>query len=192
MSRVTRREWYRRVNAAWPETIPKLTADEAVRAARKLYRFVTRRTFNGEVRVTSGRRYTKVYGNLIIVNPGRGWHALVHSMSHWLEAYAGTHGHNAKHARLEIRMIKEVVRRGWLNGALRAEPKAATAAPTPIDVRARKRAQLEAAVVRWDRKRKRAENALRKLRRQLAAHARWDRRLATLDEIEHQQEASAA
>lgn len=169
MSRVTRREWYRRANACWPAQVPDLTAEEAERAARRLYRFVTRRTWTGRVKVSSGNRYTKIWSSTIVVNPDRGWRSLVHQMSHRLEGYAGTRGHNAKHARLEMRMIKEVVRRGWLDGKLKAAPKAPKPQP---DVRALRKARTEAAIGRWEAKKRRAEAALRKLRKRLRYYER--------------------
>lgn len=171
MARVTRREWYRRVNDAWPDKVPALTADEAVRAARKLYRFAMRRTWTGDVRVTSGRRYTWIRHGVLVVNPDQGWHQLVHMISHYCHdrLHPDVHGHNAAHARAELRMIKAVVRRGWLDGRLRSEPKPETQPPTVADVRAEKRARIEQRIKRWTTKRKRAETALRKLARQLRA-----------------------
>lgn len=164
---VSRREWYERANAAWPEQLPALTAGEAVRAARRLYRFVTRRTWKGEVVVTSGNRYSKVsvYRNQIIVNPDAGWHSLVHLLSHYL--YRG--GHTKEHARLERRMIKEVVRRGWLTGTLKDKPK--PPAP-PVDKRAQEQERLAARLARWETKQRRAIRAIAKLRRRLRILAR--------------------
>jgi|SRR5262245_49739930 len=179
MARVTRKEWYRRVNASWPEHVPPLTAEEAERAAKRLYRFVTKSTYTGKVVVTSGRRYSGqrwvrttnslVWERRIVVNPERGWRDLVHELSHAWEAHAGTHGHNATHARLEMRMIKEVVRRGWLEGKLKDTPKPA---PAPVDVRAVKMARTAAAIERWEKKLRRAETALKKLRRRQRAYER--------------------
>lgn len=175
MSRVTRKEWYNRVNALWPADIRQrsLTALEAIRAARKLYRFVTGKSIPAQnVRLTSGNRSTDIRRGIMFVNPQgakrdthRGWEALVHDLSHRLVNVA----HGGEHARLEIRMIKEVVKRGWLNGTLRDEPKAD--APT-IDPRDAKRARTVAAIARWEAKVRRATNALRKLRRSLAAQDR--------------------
>lgn len=176
MARVTRKEWYRRVNASWPDKVPPLTAIEAERAARRLYRFVTGSTFRGRVVITSGNRHTSVRLGVITVNPSRGWHDLVHSMSHWLERYAGTHGHNAAHARLEMRMIKQVVWRGWLDGKLKDTPRAVVAIvepSNPVDKRAAERAvkiaRTVAAIARWEAKQRRAENALKKLHRRRRA-----------------------
>jgi len=178
MARVTRKEWYRRVNATWPETVPALTAGEAVRAAKRLYRYVSGATWRGPVIATSGNRYSgwrwvksEEHGvrRALVVNPGRGWRDLVHELSHTWESHAGTHGHNAAHARLEMRMIKEVVRRGWLDGKLKSAPKPA---PVAVDARAVKMERTAAAIERWEKKLRRAENALKKLRRRQRAYER--------------------
>lgn len=155
MSRVTRREWYERVNAAWPAQMPELTAEEAIRAGRKLYRFALKRTFKGPVRVTSGNRYTWVRRGQMIVNPDQGWKGLVHLLSHYCEN--GPHG--GAHARMELRMIREVLRRGWLNGALKRPNKP----PIVRDLRVERYARVLNRITTWEGKRLRAERALKRL-----------------------------
>jgi hypothetical protein len=180
MSKVTRKEWYRRVNEAWPSKVPPLTEAEALRAAKRLFRFAMGYTFRGPVKVTSGRRYTWVRRGVLYVNPEQGWHSLVHLISHYCHdrsVGAEDQGHNAKHARAELRMIKEVIKRGWLEGKLKDKPKAERPVAA-IDERAVRLAHTDAAIERWERKAKRAANALKKLRRRRAAQAR---RLITLD-----------
>jgi hypothetical protein len=173
MSKVTRREWYERVNAAWPATLPALTADEAIRAARRLYRFVRRRTFDGQVKTTSGNRYSYIRNGVLYVNPDRGWHDLVHDLSHYFHArLSDAKPHASDHARLELRMAKEVVRRGWLDGTLKTPARAPRAKPSADDVRRQKYARILARAKAWESKRKRAETALKKLRRQAAYYER--------------------
>lgn len=166
MSRIPRKEWYNRVNAAWPEQLPELAPAEALAAARKLYRFVRGRSFDGAYKLTSGRRYTAIRRKVFYVNPtghtgGRrgGWEALVHDMSHILLPI----NHGGRHARLELRMIKEVVKRGWLGGVLKPVAHAAAS----VDTRLIKRQRIEARIANWERKQRRAETALKKLRRSL-------------------------
>ncbi len=159
--RITRKEWYRRVNETWPDIVPALTFEEGARAARRLFRFVTGRKFEGKVIETSGRRYSgRVEYRFIFVNPERGWKELIHTMSHYLLPI----GHGGEHARLERRMIKEVIRRGWLEGRLKSEPKPG---PTKDELRAAKIERAQAALVRWERKLARAQRALAKARRKL-------------------------
>lgn len=169
MSRVTRAEWYQRVNDAWPADIPELTADEATRAARKLFRFATGRTFTGQVRITSGQRFNRIARGTIYVNPQgyrpyKGWVALVHDLSHYLKPCR----HGGEHARFELRMIKEVIKRGWLTGVLRS----VTVAATPDDKRAQKIARLEARLKSWETKQRRATNAIKRITKSLKYYQR--------------------
>lgn len=159
---MNRREWYERTNAAWPATVPALTADEAVKATKKLYRYITGRKHPWPIKLTSGRRKTWRIGGVMYVNHERGWHTLIHYLSHLFDPEGGAH--TKAHARLERRMILEVVRRGWLTGALRATPK--PEAP-PVDPALVKRERLLARIKRWESKERRATTALRKLRRSL-------------------------
>lgn len=170
---VSRKEWYVRANSAWPADVPDLTADEAIRATRKLYRFVRKRRLEHHIRITSGNRYTRPIGfNVLQVNPapgnpstdykrhGGGWQALVHDLSHWLDP---GRGHSKGHARLERRMIHEVVRRGWLAGKLKSETKP----PRPEeDPKVARQKSIAARIARWAAKKKRADRALQKLVRQ--------------------------
>lgn len=162
MSRITRKEWYTRVNVCWPgggAILPALTAPEAIRAARKLYRFATGDTWEPEPFITSGNRYSYIRGGFLYLNPERGWKTFVHDLSH---AFSND-PHGPDHARLEMRMIKEVIKRGWLSGNLKDRMKPEKPKPDP---RSQKHARILARIETWERKRKRAETALKKLRRQ--------------------------
>ena len=159
MSRVTRREWYRRVNDCWPPEVPELTADEAVRAAKKLYRFVRKRSFRGEVRLTSGNRYTAIRRGVLYINPNDGWRSFVHLLSHAL--HWGPH--SGEHARLERRMIRVVIDRGWLHGKLKSQPKLVQVQDPRVEREARARQGLQ----RWERKLKLATTKVRQYRRRV-------------------------
>lgn len=171
--RVTRKEWYSRVNAAWPAELPPLTPDEAIAAARKLYRFAKGRSYTGTVYATTGRRYSGFTSKGLAVNAGGpgfahygGWESMAHSLSHHFAAHLP---HGGAHARLEIRMIKEVIKRGWLSGSLKKSERPAKPKP---DAKALKYARTVAGITRWEAKQRRAQNALKKLRRSLAAQNR--------------------
>lgn len=178
---VTRTEWYDRVNAAWPADIPALTADEALKAARKLYRFSMGSTFGGKVVLTTGNRYTWVRNYELRVNAARreyvdgkwvqGWIALIHDLSHYAHSRLNPNlkPHCGAQARIEISMIKEVIKRGWLNGTLKTEAKIAKAAPDMRNVRYERICQR---IESWERREKRAANALKKLRKQCAYYER--------------------
>lgn len=159
-------ELYERANTLWPNSMPPLTYPEAVRAAKRLYRFVRGKRCDWEFREASGRVGTWMgAGQIFHINPAGdgghvGWDGLIHNLSHWL--YYQTPGydkpHSKGHARLEARMIKQVLRRGWLSGALQDKPK--------VPKKADELARIDAKAARWQSKLKRAQTALRKLARQ--------------------------
>lgn len=173
MSKITIREWYGRVNATWPAgPLPIPTEREAAAAARRLYRYALGKTWTGSVEITSGRRYTWVRRGVLVVNPNRqehqgsGWVSLVHDLSHMFHhRLSSERPHGGTHARLEIRLIKQVLKRGWLHGALRAHVVLAEPAPQ-ADPRIAKLRNIEAKTKRWTTKLKRAQTALKKLARQ--------------------------
>jgi len=166
-------ERYATVNGQWPEGTNegrdlKPTPQEALSAARRLYRFAMGRPFKGKMRLTSGRRYTSIRGGVFTVNPdrgGNGWHSIVHLVSHHCAArlYPKAKPHSGQHAFLEREMIRHVVESGWLDGKLRRPEK--LAAPKP-PVQAIRQQRVLARIKTWEAKRARAERALRKLRRQ--------------------------
>lgn len=174
MSRVTLKEWYSRVNAAWPESVPVLTAAEQVHIARRMYRFIVGATWSGSVRLTSGNRYSWIRNHTLIVNPEipiDSTRGLVHLLSHKFTTLTirGGKPHGADHARIELRMIKEIVKRGYLTGALKKKEKPAKPVADPQSV---KYARILAGIDRWQRKAKRAETALKKLRRRAKHYER--------------------
>lgn len=133
---VTIREWYERANSVWPDEIPELTMPEAIRAARRLWRYATGKTWGGKVEpVTARNQYTWFRYNTLYVNnnkieyvPGHGkiggWRTFVHDLGHCIDYWTGNRRkagrpHSKQHARLEARLAKQVIRRGWLEGKLR-------------------------------------------------------------------------
>lgn len=170
---------YQTVNGQWPATMPALTEQEAISAARRLYRFGMKKKWPYPIamdRKMRGRSVSFRVDNsrpVMTINTRKGWHGLVHSMSH--RCHERLNGrtknysaHDFRHAWIEREMIKHVVGSGWLDGRLRREPK-----PKPQrDPAQERRARTQAAIERWERKAKRAENALRKLRRRQAYYER--------------------
>jgi len=185
MSKVTIREWYERVNSTWPAglvpTVP--TEYEARRGARALWRAI----LGGrapEVEITSGNRYTWTHKGKLRVNPNRreyagrdaqgnerwigGWQAIVHDLSHLFHRRLnpGARPHGAQQARLEIRCIKIVVKRGWFTGSLLPVVLDVDADTIKANLKAKRLAQVEAGIKRWTTKAKRAATALKKLERE--------------------------
>jgi hypothetical protein len=173
---------YRSVNGAWPQaTLPVLTGPEAVTATKRLWRSVMHKPCQYPVVVSTGHRAgrfpTGRYGTrllrddrkrclVLVVNPQAGWHELVHSLSHRLHRrlHPGKPEHDdlGRHAFVERTMIEHVVNSGWLEGALKRPEKP----KVEIDVRQVRRARVQSRIQSWEAKRKRAERALAKLRRQ--------------------------
>lgn len=166
---------YAVVNGEWPQQLPPLSAREALTAARRLYRFgfalfEIKRAFRGTVRATSGNRTNWVRGGVLYVNAHKGWHHLVHDLSHYVHSRArpGERSHRDGHAWVEREMIKYVLRSGWLDGRLRKPevPKA------PRDVKADNYRRVLARRRKWETRLKRAQTMLRKVR---AACRRYER-----------------
>lgn len=184
MSRVTIATWYERVNAVWPPEVPPLTDKEAVRALKRLYRFATGRKLTDRIEVTSGHRYTWRRYGVWYVNPEghhgwSGWKSLVHDLAHYLHGRVlnpDERPHSRRHARLELKLAKEVIRRGWLEGKLKTAPPKLRLV-TPESERARRIELRVAQIARLERKIKALSTRLRTAKRSLAALARAARRL---------------
>lgn len=119
-------EWYERVNSVPLSPTPP-TYKEAVNAVRRLFRFIMKRPWPGKFAPAKKRNgYTWPRAGVYYVNPNRrdiynsnkgGWHDLIHDVSHYLyrkkNGWAGR-PHCRQHARLELKLRKEAVKRGWV------------------------------------------------------------------------------
>lgn len=174
------KEWYRRVNEAWPEPVPAMTFAQGSNAARRLFRWALGETFTGTITETSGARHNKCSYRRIIINPRRGWKSLLHTMSHrcWRMANVGEpiRPHERGHAKLELRMIKEVIKRGWLQTEA-TQSKPVTPSEPKHDLRVEKLIRTEALIAKWETKLKRAQTALKKLSRRKRYYERTVQRL---------------
>lgn len=170
---------YRQVNAVWPTPYPVPTPKEAITGAKRLIRFahrlaiqdgavpkfatLRRRTF----KITSGNRYTEIRSGVWYVNPNQsnhwGWHQIVHGVSHWAQRHywPQADGHGALHAWLENELADYAVK-NFLNGKL-VRP---AAVKSPVDVKSVRAARVVTRIKQWEAKKRRAETALRKLRKQ--------------------------
>lgn len=169
------REKYHAVNSQWPADLPDLTGEEAIAAAKRLYRFAMKKPWPGKWELTSGNRYTWARGRIFKVNPKRtgwtetGWRDLVHMMSHYChrQLFPKAKPHSGAHHFLEKEMVAYVIGQGWLKGTLRKPGK-----PAKADPRAVRHQRVLAGIERWEAKRKRAEKALAKLRRRATYYER--------------------
>lgn len=159
----TIRKFYEQhVETQWPKQLPKLTATEADRAARRLYRFVFKRACPYPVKLTSGRNHSYIRGRALRVNPDNGWDTLVHGLSHsfYSRLHPGAKPHSGQHGSLERHMIRHIVDSGWLDGKLAPKLKADKPAADPKLVKYRR---TLASIARWQAKIKRANTAMKKL-----------------------------
>ena len=156
------KEWYRKIDESWPKPLPKMDDGEAVAAGRRLYRFAFGKKFTGKIRVTHGNRYTWIKNGVLSVNPDNGWDSIVHLMSHYAHSrLSNERPHSAGHAVLEYRMVRHVIDSGWLDGRFKKPEQ-----PKP-DRRAIKLQRAMARLSSWERKAKRANTAIKKLRKQI-------------------------
>jgi len=130
-----------------------------------------RKKFRGDFKLTSGVRRTWTNGGTFYINPNNtrhrnfgGWKGIVHDISHWAgrRLYPDYNPHDHRHAFIERTLAEHVVKNGWLDGKLKRPEKAVM----PVDRVAVRAARIDARIKSWERKFARAENALKKLRRQ--------------------------
>lgn len=177
---------YVAVNGAWPlpsNLLPTLTAKMAVKAFRALYRHRFHKPWHLKVVPVRGRRrrtwtdanpkapkigskeWRKWGLTVMIVAPDAGWHNFIHDLSHWMHSkqYPDQNAHKASsHAAVEMDLIEQVVKRGWLD----EQPKETVKVPKPKpDLKAVRYQRVLASIKTWESKMKRAQTALKKLRR---------------------------
>lgn len=166
---------YEKVNAVAPtvEALP-LTLPEAQRAVRKMYRHLRGRKFPYRIEETSGNRFTWLQGGEFRVNCQKGWTDLIHLFSHWYHRnQVGGRPHSKTHARIERKLRKWAIERGWMNGSLKAKEKAEvpqTKSAARAELIERRRDQ----VARLERKIKTLSTRLRTARRSLSALERYE------------------
>ena len=135
--------WTRLVNSKFEGQQPILSGEESVAAARRLYRHAMKKPFAGEVKLTSGNRYTwvrpltvtrkgnRVRTSVLAVNPdkrelhARGLRALIHDLSHYCHQrlHPQDDPHSARQAYLERDLVDYAIKSGFLDGKLaRAKP----------------------------------------------------------------------
>src|SRR5262249_42691253 len=111
----------------------------------------------------------------MVVSTFYGWRGLVHSMSHRVHRRKNGYGqpsfddHDFRHAWIEKTMIKHVVESGWLDGRFKRPEKPK---PTTADLVAGRKARTLASISRWQTKLRRAEAALKKLKRRASYYDR--------------------
>jgi len=173
-------ERYDPIGQVLPPMTPPITRVEAQRAAERIYKQFGK----AELRSQNVASFPILYGRNKArrcwastkpapgSDPNKGWPRLIHDVSHSIfrRRHPGFKPHAGGHATLEREIAQYVVAKGWLD-AKPLRPKAA-AKPSRGEAQAARLARIEAAIVRWAAKLRRAENALRKLKRQRGATLR--------------------
>lgn len=167
---------YREVCAAWPDPMPIPTEREAIAGVKRLVRVAHRHAVEEGVhfglskyhyRITTGRRWTQMRNRTWHINcNGRylgGWGDIVHCVSHWAHGkyWPREKSHGPRHVFIE-RMLTDYAIKHFLDGKLVRPLK-----PKPaVSAKAKRAASVTARIKKWEAKKRRAESALRKLRKQ--------------------------
>lgn len=161
---------YATVNAVKPEAaVTTLTFPEAAKAVRKMYRHLKGIPFKYPIVETSGNRYTWMMYGAFRINVEKGWDDLIHLFSHWYyRRNIGGSPHSKVHARLERKLRKWAVSKGWMNGAL-LKPEVEEVEPTKDEVRSELIERRMKQVARLERKIKALTTRMKKAKRSLAA-----------------------
>lgn len=172
--------------ALWPADLPVPTRPECERAARRLFRFATGRAWKNPVRFTSGNRRTRVRSHAMLLNANHvshqynakgqsatigGWVTFVQGLASslifngWVARAKVMRG--TQLARLEVKLIQEVLDRGWLSGILKdpVKPVPVRSTPPKSVLLLKEQARVGKRLRAWGTKRRRAELAIRKLSR---------------------------
>lgn len=173
---------YKEVNAAWPDPVPVPSNCEAIHGVRHLIRraFALAKAdgcvgFAGykpymrgrKFKITTGRRRTSIWRG--VVNPNechRGWAEIVHSVSHWAQHrfWPKEDSHGPRHVWLEKELATYAIE-SMPRWAVACSGSEMRKKPKP-DVKQVRAARVAARLAAWEAKRKRADTALRKLRKQ--------------------------
>lgn len=156
--------WNRLVNERFGNDRPILSPAESLRAAKKLYRHAMGKSFPGKVKLVSGNRRTWVRSGVLVVNPDersngsqRGLREMIHAISHYCHRrlHPMDAPHSPRQARLEGRLVRFALRKGFTEGALKRE------LPTPKEKPSRVQQRYARMVNRRDKWAKEAERAKR-------------------------------
>ena len=172
---------YGQVNRMWPDKIPPITKEEALKA----YKLLTRKFGSKEMysdwqkkfvkkQLYAGRRRPRrcwicLSGNCNTLS--RGWRRLVHDISHRVYDFRfpqSSRDHNIAQAKIEQEMAQYVIGSGWLEGKLKSKPKEKHKEDVILNRFARmlKREKV------WERKLKLATSHLKKVKREIKVYKR--------------------
>ena len=179
---------YSKIRAAYDPIAETWKAAEAERPFLPITQEIAWKVINKSKRFLWGRRYTKISKDRVIITSGRNhtycdgyswrvnpdrswshggvWQQLCHAISHFYSDRMLERGHSKKHARLELKLAKMMIRRGWMYGTLEREAKPIHV-PTADEARSKKIELRKSQIVRLERKAKRLSTMLKKAKRSL-------------------------
>jgi len=175
----TNTERYQIIDDTLPHTLPAITREEATRANQLLCRHFGKKRLGPVTMqndVPTGR--TRVCWLSPKPTDGsnhfKGWGRLIHDVSHRIfrRRHPSFRPHDGGHSTLEREIAEYVIAHGWLEGALRPRPAPALKKLTSDERRALLLRRTQASLARWQAKSRRAQNAIKKLRRRETALAR--------------------
>lgn len=101
-------------------------------------------------------------GSAFYVNPQKGWREFLRELAWNLDPL--------DYQRLEYKLARQVLKRGWLGGTLKPEPKSEPERNLQRD----RYERVVKRIVVWERKERRAKNAIRKLRKKKRYYEKID------------------
>jgi len=171
------RKTYGQVNRMWPDNLPYLESDEALRAYKRLLnkfgkmetyskireKFVKRKLHAG--RKKPRRCWICLSGNSNTLS--KGWRRLIHDVSHMIYDWRfpkSSRDHNIAQAKIEQEMAQYVINSGWLNGKLKSKPKAKLTKDEKQIVKVNNYIKL---IKSWETKEQRAKTYIKKYKLKL-------------------------
>ena len=159
----TARDYNRIMRKAWDgvpnEQMFNVWPRHAASYCRAMYKKATGRKLHYDIRFGSGNRRTWTRNGVLTVNPDQGWHDINHDFTHWIERRTTGEAHSDHHLQLEREGALMIRRRFLTEGP---EPKVEK---PKRDLVAERAARVDAGIDRWEKKLKRAQTALKKLKR---------------------------
>lgn len=159
----TARDYNRIMHKAWDgvstQQVFNVWPRHAASYCRAMYKKATGRKLNLPIRYGTGNRLTWARDGVLTINPSSGWKEINHDFTHWIERRTTGDAHSDHHLQLE-RDGAQMIRRRFLTDG--PEPKVEKPKRDLVAERAKR---VDANIERWEKKLKRAETALKKLRK---------------------------
>lgn len=161
----TANDYNRIMRKAW-EGVPNeqmfnVWPNHAVSYVKAMWKQSTGYKLKWKIRIGTGNRRTWVRGGVLTVNPDQGWHDINHDLSHFIERRTSGDAHSDNHLENERRGAELIRKRFLTTGKPDEKSK-----PTTLDLQQKRATSVETRILKWERKAKRAQNALSKLRKQ--------------------------